>query len=162
MAEASNSGAAVIEFPGDTQILITRDCEAPRDLVYQAWTTPDLIRRWWSGDRGDVTSADVDLRVGGVWRYVVTSSGGSEVTFHGEYRDIVPDERLVWTEMYEGRPDEGSQSTATFADNNGGTTVMLLVQHTNIENRNAHIKSGVEATTQVAMDQLEQVAASLR
>jgi uncharacterized protein YndB with AHSA1/START domain len=160
MAAANNSGAAEIAFPGDTQILITRDFDGPRHLVYQAWTTPDLIKRWWSGDRGDVTIAQFDLRPGGAWRYV-TASGGSEVTFDGEYREVIPDERIVWTEMYAGRPEEGSLNHATFAEDNGRTTLTLLVQHTNEEHRSEHINAGMEVTMQVALDHLEQVVASL-
>src|SRR5918995_3776240 len=100
MATAS-SGTAVVTLPSDTQILITREFAAPRHLVYKAWTTPDLIKRWWSANRGKVTLAEVDLRVGGKWRYVMIADG-SEVGFHGEYRHIVPNERIVSTEVFEG------------------------------------------------------------
>jgi uncharacterized protein YndB with AHSA1/START domain len=68
-------------------------------------TTPELIKRWWSGDRGEVTIVEVDLRVGGTWRYVMTANGGLEVAFHGEYREIVPNERIVSAEIYEGMPE---------------------------------------------------------
>ena len=82
-----SSSSALVTLPADNQILITRDFDAPRQLVYRAWTTPELIRRWWSGDRGEVTSAEVDLRVGGGWRYVMTAHGGFEVAFHGRPGD---------------------------------------------------------------------------
>ncbi len=90
MVEVASSGTAVVTLPTDTQILITRDFSAPKHLVYKAWTTPELIKRWWSGDRGEVTSVEVDLRVGGMWRYVMVANGGFEVAFHGEYREIIP------------------------------------------------------------------------
>jgi uncharacterized protein YndB with AHSA1/START domain len=115
---------------------------------------------WWSGDRGDVTIAEFDLRPGGAWRYV-TGSGGS-VTSDGEYREVIPDERIVWTEMYAGRPEEGSLNHAMFAEENGRTTLTLIVQHTNEEYRTEDVNSGREATTQVALDHLEQVVAWLR
>src|SRR5258708_4640789 len=83
------SGAMSVTLPTDTQILITREFDAPRHLVYQAWTTPELIRRWWAGEQGEVTSVEVDLRVGGTWRYVMIANGGFEVAFHGEYQEIV-------------------------------------------------------------------------
>jgi uncharacterized protein YndB with AHSA1/START domain len=83
MAMAS-SGTAVVTLPTDTQILITREFAAPRHLVYKAWTTPDLIKRWWSAKRGEVTLAEVDLRVGGKWRFVMVTDRGFEVGFHGE------------------------------------------------------------------------------
>ena len=162
MAEASSSGKTAVEFPGDTQILVTREFEAPSHLVYEAWTTPELVKRWWSGDRGEVTNAELDLRTGGTWRYVMTGSGGSEVVFHGEYREIVPDERIVSTEMYEGMPEAGAVNTVMFEEKDGRTTLTLIVQHVNQEYREAHINSGVEASMQSAMDHLEQVVGSLR
>src|SRR3981081_106019 len=105
MMAMTSSGTAVVTLPTDRQILITREFNAPKHLVYKAYTTPELIKRWWSGDRGVVTSAEVDLRVGGTWRYVLEANGGFEVAFHGVYREIVPNERLVTTEVYEGFPD---------------------------------------------------------
>ena len=93
------SRAASVTLPAATQILITREFGAPRHLVFLAWTTPELIRRWWSGGQGEVTSVEVDLRPGGRWRYVLVAEGGTEAAFHGEYREIVPDERIVSTEV---------------------------------------------------------------
>jgi len=152
----------VVTLPADTQILITREFGAPRRLVYKAWTTPELIKRWWSGDRGEVTIAEVDLRPGGTWRYVMTANGGFEVAFHGEYREIVPGERIVSTEIYEGMPDAEAVVTATFTESGGRTTLTLLVQHATREYRDAHINSGMEDGMQESMDHLEQVAVSLR
>src|SRR5258708_15323837 len=100
MMAMTSSGTAVVTLPTDTQILITREFDAPKHLVYKAWTTPELIARWWSGGMGEVTSVDVDLRVGGAWRYVMIAGGGFEVAFHGEYREIVPNERIVCTEVF--------------------------------------------------------------
>ncbi len=163
MAATTTSGTAVVTLPTDTQILITREFNAPKHLVYRAWTTPELIRRWWSGDRGEVTVAEVDLRVGGRWRYAMTAHGGFEVAFHGEYREIVPNERLVSTEMYEGMPDAGEAlNTLSLTEQDGRTLITLLVQHPSQETRDAIINSGMEAGMQEAMDHLEEVAASLR
>ena len=106
MAAVTSSGTATVTLPTDEQILITREFDAPKHLVYKAWTTPELVKRWWSAKRGEVTIAEIDLRVGGTWRYVmVTRRTGFEVAFHGEYREIVPNERIVSTEVYEGVPD---------------------------------------------------------
>jgi len=157
----TSSGTAVVTLPGDTQIMITRDFAAPRHLVYRAWTTPELIRRWWAGERGEVTSAEVDLRVGGRWRYVMRAEAGFEVAFHGEYREIVPAERIVATEVFEGMPDAGAVSTVTFADCDGGTTLTILVQHSAQAHRDAHVNSGMEGGMQEALDHLEKVAVSL-
>ena len=112
------ANSAVVTLPSDTQILITREFDAPRHLVFRAWTTPELIKRWWAGDRGEVVSAEVDLRVGGTWRYVMAVDCGDEppfeVGFHGEFHEIVPNERLVSTEVFEGAPDAAAETTTTF------------------------------------------------
>jgi uncharacterized protein YndB with AHSA1/START domain len=158
----TSSGKAVVTLPTETQILITRDFDAPRHLVYKAWTTPDLIKRWWSGDRGTVTLAEVDLRVGGTWRYVMTANQGFEVAFHGEYREIVPNERIVSTEVFEGMPDAPALTTNTFTEKDGRTTLTLLVEHSSQVFRDAHVNSGMEGGMQESMDHLEQVAISLR
>src|SRR6478672_11868426 len=102
---ATSSGSATVTLPTDRQILITREFDAPRQLVYKAWTTPELVKRWWHANRGEVTIAEIDLRVGGKWRYVSVTPDGLEAGFHGQYREIVPYERLVSTEVYEGIPD---------------------------------------------------------
>jgi uncharacterized protein YndB with AHSA1/START domain len=162
MTEVTSSGRAVVTLPTETQVLITRQIDAPRNLVYKAWTTPELIKRWWGGDRGEVTIADVDLRVGGMWRFVLQATGGFEVAFHGEYREIVPDERLVSTEVFEGFPEGEALVSNTFTEDQGRTTLTILVEHTNRENRDAHINSGMEGGMNEAMDHLEQVALTLR
>jgi len=100
-----SSGTATVTLPTDEQILITREFDAPKHLVWRAWTTPELVKRWWHANRGAMVVCEIDLRVGGMWRYVMVADGGLEVGFHGEYREIVPSERLVSTEVYEGIPD---------------------------------------------------------
>jgi uncharacterized protein YndB with AHSA1/START domain len=163
----TSSGTAKVTLPTDEQILITREFDAPKDLVYKAWTTPELVKRWWSANRGEVTIAEIDLRVGGRWRYVMVADGGLEVGFHGEYHEVVPNERIVSTEVYEGMPQEdgpeqGTLNTATFTEVDGRTTLTILVQAPSKEIRDAIIDSGMEAGMQDAMDLLEQVAVSLR
>jgi uncharacterized protein YndB with AHSA1/START domain len=165
MTAVTSSGTAKVTLPTDEQILITRVFDAPKHLVYKAWTTPKLVERWWSGERGKVTSAEIDLRVGGIWRYVMVASGGFEVAFHGAYREIVPNERLVSTEVYEGMPDaeaHAALTTLTLTEVDGHTTLTILVEHTTNEDRDAHINSGMEGGMQEAMDRLEQIAISLR
>src|SRR5215216_5779985 len=105
MAAVTSSGTATVTLPTDEEILITREFDAPKHLVYKACTTPELVKRWWSAKRGEVTIAEIDLRVGGKWRYVMLAHGSFEAGFHGEYREIVPNERIVSTEVYEGMPD---------------------------------------------------------
>ena len=164
---AMTSSRAAVTLPAEEQILITREFDAPRHLVYRAWTTPELVERWWSGRRGETTTVEIDLRVGGKWRYVMVADGGFEVGFHGEYREIVPNERIVSTEVYEGLPEGVSQeegatvNTATFAETDGRTTLTLLIQAPSRETRDAIVDSGMEAGLQDALDNLEQVAVSL-
>ena len=158
----TSSGRATVTLPDDEQILITREFDAPRHLVYRAWTTPELIKRWWSGERGETTVAEIDLRVGGVWRCVMVTDGGFEVAFHGEYREIVPNERIVATEVYEGMPEAVALNTVTFAEADGRTILAMLVEHASKEARDAHVNSGMETGMQEGMDLLEQVAVSLR
>ena len=157
----TSSGTATVTLPADDQILITREFDAPKHLVYKAWTTPELVRQWWSGERGEVTTCDIDLRVGGTWRYVMIAHGGLEVGFHGEYHEIVPNERIVCTEVYEGMPDAGAVETLTFTEVDSRTTLTMLVQHETQEHRDAHINSGMEGGMQESMDRLERVAVSL-
>jgi uncharacterized protein YndB with AHSA1/START domain len=158
----TSSGKATVTLPNDEQILITRGFDAPRRLVYRAWTTPDLVKRWWSGNRGETTFAEIDLRVGGSWRCVMVTDDGFEVAFHGEYREIVPNERIVATEVYEGMPEGEALNTVTFAEADGRTTLTMLVQHASKEARDAHVNSGMEVGMQEGMDLLEQIAISLR
>ena len=164
MTAMTSSGSAKLTLPADEQILIVREFDAPKHLVYKAWTTPELVRRWWHANRGEMTVCDIDLRVGGTWRYVMVADGFGEVGFHGEYREIVPNERLVSTEAYEGIPDADENATVnilTLTEVDGRTTMTILVEHPTKEARDAHIESGMEAGMQDAMDLLEQVAVSL-
>lgn len=163
-----SSGKAKVTLPADEQIQITRDFDAPRHLVYRAWTTPELVKRWWNAKRGEMTVAEIDLRVGGGWRYVMVTPDGFEVGFHGEYREIVPNERLVTTEIYEGLPegvsedDAATLNTATFAEADGQTRLTILVQAQNKVSRDAIIESGMEDGLQDALDLAEELLRSVQ
>jgi uncharacterized protein YndB with AHSA1/START domain len=159
---ATSSRVATVTLPTDEQILIRREFDAPKHLVYKAYTTPDLVKRWWSGRRGEVTSAEIDLRVGGLWRYVMVAKGGHEVAFHGEYREIVPDERIVTTEVYEAMPDGQAVVTTTFTESDGRTVLTMLMELSDQDARDGVINSGMEAGLQESLDRLDQVASSLR
>jgi uncharacterized protein YndB with AHSA1/START domain len=153
---------ATVTLPAEDQILITREFDAPRELVYRAWTTPELVKRWFGGNHGEVTSAEIDLRVGGRWRYVTSAGEGAEAAFHGEYREIVPGERIVSTEVYEGAPDAESVNTVTLTERDGRTTMTVLIQHQSRANRDAVLQAGMEPGMNAALDKLEGVARSLR
>jgi len=115
-----------------------------------------------------VTLAEIDLRVGGKWRWVMIADGGFEVGFHGEYLELVPNERIVSTEIYEGLPEGvseeegGTVNTVTFAEASARTTLTLLIEATSRASRDAIIDSGMEAGLQDALDLLEQTAIGLR
>ena len=158
-----SSGTATVTLPTDEQILITREFDAPKDLVYKAYTSPELVSRWWPGKRGRMLICEIDLRVGGTWRYVMTCTGGAEVAFHGEYLEIVPDERIVATEVYEMAGDDADAvlNTVTFTELDGRTTLELLTQCPSHEIRDIIIDSGMEGGMQEGMDLLEEIAISL-
>jgi uncharacterized protein YndB with AHSA1/START domain len=160
-----SSRSASLTLPTDDQILITREFDAPRELVYRAWTTPELVQRWWHANRGEVTLVEIDLRVGGKWRQVMVTPDGFEVAFHGEYTDVVPNERIVSTEVFEGIPngeESATLNTVTLTEEGGRTKLLLLIQAPSKDVRDAIIATGMEDGLQDALDLLEGVAASLR
>ena len=159
----ATTGSAVLTLPSDTEILMVREFDAPRDLVFKAYTTPELVRRWWAGKRGNVTIAEIDLRVGGQWRYVMVADGGYEVAFHGEYHEIVPNEKLVNTEIFEGAPEAGAALvTCTFEDlGDGRTRLHMLTRVDTKEVRDMIIGTGMESGAQEGLDILEQIAIEL-
>ena len=159
---ATTTNSAKVTLPADTQILITREFDAPRHLVWKAYTTPDLIARWWGGSHGKVTSAEVDLRVGGSWRYVLAANEGFEVAFHGEFREISAPDRLVNTEIYEGAPEGVGVVTTTLTESDGRTFMEMLCEYRDKTDRDAVVESGMEGGMQESMDELEQVAVSLK
>jgi uncharacterized protein YndB with AHSA1/START domain len=152
-------GSATITLPSDTEMLITRVFDAPAELIFTAWTTPELVKQWWGFETGEWLVCDVDLRVGGTWRWVVKERD-MEVGFHGEYREIDRPHRLVSTEAYEGAPDpEGSASLniMTLDEVDGVTTMTTLVQYPSQEIRDAVLESGMESGLQVSYDRLEEL-----
>jgi uncharacterized protein YndB with AHSA1/START domain len=157
MKTADRHGSATVTLPTDREILITRRFDAPAALVFRAYTTPELVKRWWGFDSSEWLVCDIDLREGGAWRYVTREEGGVEVGFHGEYREIEAPHRIVTTEVYEGFPDAAALDTVTFEERDGVTTMTISVLHTTQEHRDGHIASGMEDGLQVSMNRLEDV-----
>lgn len=150
-------GTAEVELVGDCSYRITRKFDAPARLVFQAMTTPELVRRWWGFETSEWLVCEIDLRVGGRWRYV-TRDRGEEVGFHGEIREIEAPRRYVTTEAYEGVPDpDGSAAVNTILldEEDGVTTMTVLVEHLTSEIRDAVLASGMEGGMQVSYDRLE-------
>ena len=147
-------GSAVITLPSDTEILITRAFDAPAELIFKAFTTPELVQQWWGFETSEWLVCEIDLRVGGQWRYVIRERD-MEVGFHGEYREIDGPHRLVSTEVYEGFPDAGSLNIMTLDEVDGVTTMSTLVQHETQEHRDMQLASGMESGMQVSYDRME-------
>ena len=150
-------GSAVVTLPSDTQIQITRLFEAPAAIIFEAWTTPDLVRRWWGSDDAPLTVCDIDLRVGGHWRYAMDHDG-AEIGWHGTYQLIDAPNRLVSTEVFEGFPDGEAVNALTLDEADGTTTLQVVVQHQSKANRDGHIASGMEAGMQRTLDRLNTLA----
>lgn len=158
------TGTATVTLPTDDQILITREFDAPPELVWRTVTEPELVRRWWGAGMGEMTVCEIDLRVGGRWRYAQTAfSGGQEVEFYGEYLELEHPGRIVNTEIYAPFPDSPTTCTCTLAPLDGGARTLLtnLVQHTTQESRDMHVNSGMEVGLQKSFDALERVAVEL-
>ena len=155
-------GSAVVTLPSDTEILITRTFDAPADLVFKAYTTPDLVRRWWGFETSEWVTCDIDLRVGGTWRFVTKEANGMEVGFHGEYREIDRPHRLVATEAFEGVPDPDANAALnilTLAESDGATTLSLLCRYPDQQTRDMVVASGMEGGLQVSYNRLEDLVA---
>jgi len=159
----ATSGTAVLTLPSDQEILMVREFDAPKHLVFKGYTTPELVKRWWGGRRGNVTIAEIDLRVGGKWRYVMTANEGFEVAFHGEYHEIVTNEKLVNTEIFEGAPEAGAALvTCTFEEIEGERTrLSMLTRVDSKEIRDTIIGTGMESGAQAGLDILEEIAIEL-
>jgi len=160
----TTKGSAVVTLPNDTDILVTREFNAPADVVWRVFTEPELIARWWAGRQGTVTSVEIDPRPGGTYRYVMAPAEGGEIAFHGEIRAAEPGRLLVHTEVFEGMPDaEGNATlnTYTFTERDGVTTLELVTRAPSTEVRDAIVASGMEVGMQESYDLLEEIAAGL-
>jgi uncharacterized protein YndB with AHSA1/START domain len=155
----------VIEAPaGEPVIIQTREFDAPRDLVWEAMTKPEHVAQWW-GPRGmKTTVAQLDVRPGGKWRIVHTAPDGRSITFHGEYRDVVPPERIVQTfgveGMYDGRFIVEAMTLEAVGPNR--TRHRVVSRFESVADRDGMIASGVESGARESMERLDEVLAGLR
>ena len=157
---ATRHGTAEVTLPSDREILITRRFEAPARLVWEALTMPRHLLRWWGPNWCPLVQCEVDLRVGGSWRYVCRDNDGNELGWHGTYREIEPAQRIVSTEVFEGFPDAESVNTMTLTEDDTLTTLRTVVLHSSREHRDGHIASGMEAGMQETFDRLETLLGS--
>jgi uncharacterized protein YndB with AHSA1/START domain len=148
--------------PSDTEIVMSREFDAPRELVFKAYTDPLLIPQWW-GLRSNTTRVEqMDSRPGGAWRYVQTSPDGQEFAFHGEYRAVSPPERLVSTFEFEGMPGHVIVDTLTLEEIDGRTRLTTTSVFASKEDRDGMIASGMESGAAESLDRLAELLASLR
>lgn len=148
-------GSAVVTLPSDLEIAITRIFDAPKQLVFEAWTTPALVRQWWGWETSELVVCDIDLRPGGEWRYVTRDADGVELGWHGTYRDVEFPDRLVSTEIFEGFPDGEAVNTLTLTERDGETVLAVTALYTCREHRDGHLASGMERGMQHSLDRFE-------
>jgi uncharacterized protein YndB with AHSA1/START domain len=162
VSSAANSETFAVSTPSETEICLTRLFDAPRALVFEAMVRPEHIRRWWGqlGDGYSVPVCEVDLRVGGKWRFVNRHPKG-EVAFRGEYREITPPARLVYTELMEPYPD-GSIVTTVLTEERGKTRMTVTASYPSKVVRDMVLSSGMERGAALSYDRLEEIARELQ
>jgi uncharacterized protein YndB with AHSA1/START domain len=157
-----NDATLSLTFPTEKELLIKRTFDAPRQLVFEAITQPEHVRRWYGPSYLTLTVCEIDLRVGGKWRYVLQAPDGSEHAFSGEYLEIAPPERLVCTEWYEAIPGAEYVATVTLEEQEGKTILTNLLRYKSQEHRDGHIGSGMEAGMRETYLRLDQLLAEMR
>jgi len=162
-SHAVNSGSFKVTTPSDREIQMTRLFSAPRHLVFEAMTKPEHVRQWWGrlGEGYSVPVCEIDLRVGGAWRFVNRHPRG-EAAFHGEYREITPPSRLVFTEIFEEFPDTVSVVTTEFADEGGKTRMTATVRYPSLEVRDMVLATGMSRGAGISYDRLDDLVASMQ
>lgn len=161
---AANKSLMTLTIASDREVILSRTFQAPRALVFAAMTTPEHLRHWF-GPRGySLPTCEVDLRVGGSWRYVLRGPDGSEMGMRGTYREIVRPERIVSTEAYDipglGWTPE-SVVTTTLVERDGKTTLTSHILYQSIEHRDGHVGSGMEGGAAETFDRLAELLGSM-
>jgi uncharacterized protein YndB with AHSA1/START domain len=159
----ANRDSFVVTTPSDTEIQLTRLFNAPRKLVFDAMTKPEHVRQWWGqlGDGYSVPVCEIDLRVGGTWRFVNRHPHG-EAAFHGEYLEVDRPNRLVFTEIFEDYPDGISWVTTTYTDEGGKTRMTAVVRYESKEVRDMVIATGMSKGAGISYDRLEDLLSRLQ
>lgn len=153
---------ATVTLPSDTDILVQREFDAPRELVWEAMSTPEHLRRWYGCEETPLVECDIDLRVGGSYRNVTQLPDGSTFAFSGEYLELDPPARSVCTERFEPIPGAESVVTTTLDEHDGRTTMTVLMRFVSKQVRDGAIESGMEPGMLAAYDRLEELVLSLR
>ena len=163
-SRVANSDTFQCTTPSDREIRLTRLFDAPRHLVFEALTKPQHIRRWWGAltDKHGVSVCEMDARPGGAWRFVGYGPEGDYPAFYGVVREIVPPERIVFTETFEPFPDAPSLVTTVLTEENGKTRMTVTAEYPSLEVRDMVIKTGMADGAAKSYDRLEEVAQELR
>jgi uncharacterized protein YndB with AHSA1/START domain len=152
-----------ITTPSNLEIAMTRVFDAPRHLVFDAMTTPEHVKRWLGCAEFALPICEIDLRVGGAYRYVMRSPDGVDSTLQGTYLKVARPETVVFTERFSmpGFTSDEYQVTSTFAETGGKTTLTTTILHKTKENRDGHLNSGIEKGVAPAYDRLAEVVAAM-
>jgi uncharacterized protein YndB with AHSA1/START domain len=163
VGSAVNSDSFTVTTPADDEIRMTRLFNAPAHLVFEAMTRPEHVKQWWGqlGEGYSVPVCEIDLRPGGAWRFVNRHPKG-EAAFYGEYREVTPPRRLVFTEIFEEFPDSVSVVTADFTEESGKTRLTATVRYPSPEVRNMVLASGMAKGAGISYDRLEDLVAELQ
>ena len=163
VGSAANSDTFKVTTPSEQEIRLTRLFDAPRQLVFEAMSKPEHVRRWWGqlGEGYSVPVCEIDLRPGGRWRFVNRHPKG-EAAFHGEYREITPPSRIVFTEIFEDFPDGVSVVTAELTDEGGKTRLTATVRYPSKDVRDMVMASGMATGAGISYDRLEDLVAELQ
>jgi uncharacterized protein YndB with AHSA1/START domain len=145
----------LIAKPGERLLIVTRTFNAPARLVWEAWTRPEYMRRWYGNSCAELELCEMDVRPGGAWRRVLRMTDGRCIGFHGVYRELEFPHRVVFTEIFEPVPDHPSLVTVTLSEHAGKTSVRVEQLHDSVQSRDAHIGSGMEAGMREALDRLD-------
>ena len=155
MTMLPKSGVTGYSTPSDTQVMIVRVLNAPRTVVWRAYTDPAYIAQWLLGPPGwTMPVCEVDLRVGGKWRYVYEKTGGTGMTLAGEYREVVPPERLVSTEAW-GPEWPVTTNTMVLAETDGVTTLTITITYPSKDARDAALQTGMKGGVDMGFDRLD-------
>jgi uncharacterized protein YndB with AHSA1/START domain len=150
------SDTLVVSTPSDIEIVTTRQLDAPRSLVFEAWTNPKYVSRWMLGPPGwTMPVCEIDLRVGGQWHFVWRKTDGTEMDMRGTYREITPPSRLVSTENWGGDWAE-TLNTLVLTEKNGITTAQLTLLYPSQEARDKAMATGVKQGMAMSFDRLEE------
>ena len=162
-SSVANRDSYTVTTPSEQEIQLTRLFSAPRALVFEAMTRPEHVREWWGrlGDGYSVPVCEIDLRVGGRWRFVNRHPQG-EAAFHGEYREIVPPSRLVFTEIFEDFPDSVSVVTTVLTEEAGKTRMTVTASYPSREVRDIVIGTGMATGAGISYDRLEDLVGKLQ